>query len=418
MTAPQQRPHILHLNFGTELGGTETMILHYLDHADTGSFRYSVAAFAHRGPLLQEAARRGCRTLLLGMRSERDLLGILRAVPRLHRFMRQERVALVHTYGLHTGIIGRAVARSAGARVVAGQRTADSRRPRMHSLLNRLTSRWVDLYVSNSEAGRRLLIERDGIPAARAITVRSGIDPQWGRDLGAGDRPGHRDRSFPGAEKIGEHDAVVGMIAHFRRGKLFHQLIRVGDMVLRSIPAVKFVLAGDGETRGRIERLAQETEGRSAFVFAGALADIGPLLRQLDLFVLATETEGLPVSIIEAMAVGKPVIATQVGGIPELVEDGITGLLVRPGDDHALADAILRLLRDPALARRMGEAGRRRIAESFGIESMVKRLEQIYRHVLELDRHEPGVDRRVPGVDGHVLAADRDVPGGGGSASR
>lgn len=384
MSTPR-RPHILHLTFGTELGGTETMILRSLDHVDTQSFRFSVAAFMERGPLLERAARRGCTTLLMGMRGERDVVGLVRALPRLYRFMRREDVALLYTYGYYTGLAGRVVARLAGTRVICGQRTADPRRPRIRSFLNRAFSGLVDLYVSNSEAGRRLLIETDRIRAAKVVTVHSGIDAEWGASASAAREPTPSGitSSRSGGRPAGE-DAVVGMVAHFRHGKSFDQIVRIGEEIRHSLPGVTFILVGDGETRGEVERLALRTEHRSAFVFAGALDDIAPLLSKLDLFVLATETEGLPVSIIEAMAMARPVIATSVGGIPEIVDDGVTGLLVPPGDDGALAAAIRRLLADRELAGRMGEAGRRRIRERFDMKMMVVRLEAIYRRVLTI----------------------------------
>jgi glycosyltransferase involved in cell wall biosynthesis len=382
MSTPR-RPHILHLTFGTELGGTETMILRSLDHADTRSFRFSVAAFMERGPLLERAARRGCTTFLMGMRGERDVVGLVRALPRLYRFMRRENVALTCTYGYYTGLAGRAVARLARARVICGQRTADPRRPWIRSFLNRASSGLVDLYVSNSEAGRRLLIERDRIPAAKVLTIHSGIDPAWGAPAPAALEPTRPGTTSPlsGAHPTVD-GAVVGMVAHFRPGKSFDQVVRIGEQIRRSLPEVTFILVGDGETRGEVERLAERTEDRSAFIFAGALDDIAPLLSSLDLFVLATETEGLPVSIIEAMAMARPVIATNVGGIPEIVEHDVTGLLVPPGDDGALAVAIRRLLADPELAGRMGEAGQRRIRERFDVKTMVVRLEATYRRVL------------------------------------
>ena len=141
-------------------------------------------------------------------------------------------------------------------------------------------------------------------------------------------------------------------------------------------------LVGDGPCRGELEGLVRSLDLSDEISFLGWREDVPALLMHADMYVLASYTEGMPLSILEAMAAGLPVVATAVGGVPELVQDGVTGLLVPPRDPQALAGAMSRLVKDPALRRRMGEAGRRRVEEHFSFDRMVQQYEDLYRELL------------------------------------
>jgi glycosyltransferase involved in cell wall biosynthesis len=155
-------------------------------------------------------------------------------------------------------------------------------------------------------------------------------------------------------------------------------LIAAACNVCRILPNAVFVLIGDGEERPKLEEQIREAGLESNFVFLGRRSDVPELLACCDLSVLPSEAEGLPNSVLEAMAAGLPVIATCVGGNPEIIVDGINGLLVPPQDEQALAEAILRILQDAHLGRRLSQAGQERVRAKFGFDRLLAELKQLY----------------------------------------
>jgi glycosyltransferase involved in cell wall biosynthesis len=153
--------------------------------------------------------------------------------------------------------------------------------------------------------------------------------------------------------------------------------------VLREWPQIRFILAGDGEARPVFERQAAELGVRGSFDFLGRRDDIPDVLASCDIAVLPSRAEGLPNAVLEYMAAGLPTIATCVGGNPELVQDGVTGLLVPPQDSDALAGALLKLLRDEELSHRIGANGRRVATEDFSFERLVREVDNLYTELLQ-----------------------------------
>ncbi len=175
---------------------------------------------------------------------------------------------------------------------------------------------------------------------------------------------------------------IVGTVARLVWFKGLDVLVAAAAMVVKSCPESVFVVVGDGPLRAELERQAQALGVARSFVFLGERRDVARLLRAFDVFVLPSVSEGMPVTILEAMDAATPVIATRVGGVPELVDDGETGLLVPPRDPEALGAAILRLLESPRLRADMGERGRERVARHFSAERMVTSTDLLFRRLL------------------------------------
>ena len=170
----------------------------------------------------------------------------------------------------------------------------------------------------------------------------------------------------------------------WKRGN--EQLLEAAALVRQAIPSATLVVVGDGPLRPALEARAQELGLNGSVRFLGAVPQAARLIPHFDVFVLSSVWEGMSNSLLEAMAAGRPVVATRVGGNPEVVVDGETGLLVPPRDARALADATVRLLRDRELARRFGDAGRRRVESQFTLERMVHRMEDLYDDLLARKR--------------------------------
>jgi len=238
--------------------------------------------------------------------------------------------------------------------------------------LSRWKYRQVDCFICASDAVRQMLIA-DGIPAARTVTVHEGIDL------------GHVDAAPPAdlhSELWLPHNSpIVGNVAALVPHKGQRHLIEAAAIVIKKVPDARFVIAGEGELRPSLERLIKEHHLEKHVFLAGFRPDVLSVHKSFDIFVMSSVTEGLGTSLLDAMACAKPIVATTAGGMPEVVADGRTGLLVPPRDHAAMADALIRLLTDASLRAGMGAAGLARVRERFSAERMVQDTLEVYRRV-------------------------------------
>jgi glycosyltransferase involved in cell wall biosynthesis len=173
-------------------------------------------------------------------------------------------------------------------------------------------------------------------------------------------------------------------------------LIDAARLVVREVPDARFLVFGEGELRDALERQVRDQHLEKHVLLPGFRADVLGCIKAFDLFLMSSVSEGLGTSLLDAMACRKPIVGTRVGGIPEVVEEGVTGLLVAPRDPAAMAAAVVRLLRDSALRRQMGEAAFRRVRARFTVDRMVAETAEVYARVAGTDR-EAGTDRPARG---------------------
>ena len=235
----------------------------------------------------------------------------------------------------------------------------------------RALARLTDAVVADSEKVRRGLIAQ-GLPAHRIRTIVNGIDTErLGRDGLSG-----RKRT----ELALYGTSIIGTVGRLVPVKDQATLLAAFAAVREAFPGVTLVLVGDGPERSALECQAHALGIRPHVRFLGERTDVAELVHLFDVFVLSSVSEGMPLTVLEAMAAGRPVVATNVGGLPEVVEHGATGLLVPAGDPRAMAEAIAKLLREPGVRARMGEAGRQRARSLFDVQHMVQAYETAYRH--------------------------------------
>jgi glycosyltransferase involved in cell wall biosynthesis len=238
--------------------------------------------------------------------------------------------------------------------------------------LSRWKHRQVDCFIAASEAIRRILLG-DGVPAERTTTVHEGIDVEH----------------VLAAPTVNVHEAfwlphrapVVGSVAALVPHKGQRHLVEAAQLVVRQVPDARFVILGEGELREQLERQVRDHHLEKHVFLPGFRTDVLGCIKGFDVFALSSVTEGLGTSLLDAMACSKPIVATSVGGIPEVVVDGENGLLVTPRNHSAMADAIVRLLTDEGLRGRMGEAGFARVRERFTVERMVSETAAVYARV-------------------------------------
>jgi glycosyltransferase involved in cell wall biosynthesis len=361
---------VAHLVIGGDLAGGQLVALRL---ADAVRARGDEALFVSpaRGPFTERVAEEGFPVRIVDVGRLHRAGGGLR----LRRLLRAERIDLLHTHTLAAAnAVSRLAARAARVPVISHLHIENHFRRATAPLLrtaDNLTARACAALVAVSEDTRRAY-ERQGYPA-RIEVVYNGVDPgEDGLDRSLRDELGiPRDAVLVG--EIGRLCDVKG------QRELIHAVARLdGAHVL----LVGVDLERGGAYQAELEREADRLGVRGRVVFAGRRGDVSRVLAELDVLALPSWTEGLPLVVLEAMAHGRAVVATPVGGTPEVVVDGETGLLVPPRDVDALADALRRLLDDPGLRNRLGEAGRRRVRERFSADAMTRRVLELYDEVL------------------------------------
>jgi glycosyltransferase involved in cell wall biosynthesis len=237
--------------------------------------------------------------------------------------------------------------------------------------LNRLLTPITDAFIGVARAHGEYLVERERFPAEKVHVISNGVDCDRFQ-------PSPQERASARRELgIAENMPLVGIVAALRPEKNHELFLRAAALVQRRLPEVRFVVVGDGPERGRCEQWARELGIGECVYFLGSRSDVPRWLSALDLFALTSHNEANPVSILEAMACGIPVVAPRVGSIAESVAEEKTGYLVEPGDEFQQASRWLNLLQDPTLARQMGIAGRRAVMNSWSLDRMVRGYEAL-----------------------------------------
>ena len=312
------------------------------------------------------------------------------AAVRLARLIRKVRPHILHTHTAKAGAVGRFAALLAGdarppvvvhtfhGHVLRGY--FDPVRARAFRQLERTLARSTTALVAVSPQVRDDLVELDVAPATRFAVVRLGIELD--QRVASGSNGRSETRRVLG---IGEGPFTVGWIGRMTGIK------RTDDVLLafkslreRGIDA-RLCLVGDGPDRAQVERRAHELGLMRETLFVGYQEEVSRFFAAFDVFILPSANEGTPVTAIEALAAGKPVVATRVGGIPDVVRDGEDGFLVAPGDVDALAERLAQLATDPELRDRMGDAARARVRERYSVERLVDDVDRLYRSLLEAE---------------------------------
>ena len=325
---------------------------------------------AHASGELRRRAEEGLDLLPLAPRTEMDLS----AAWRLSRAIKQLRPDVIHAHDPHA---------VAMASIALSMSTQPKRAPLVAArrvdfrLKGNALSRWkydqVDRFICASEAIRKLLLA-DGVAPARTVTVHEGVD--LGRVAAAPAAQLHEELWLP------HGSPVIGNVAALVPHKGQRQLVEAAALVVKEVPDARFVVAGEGELRPTLEHLIKHLNLEKHVLLLGFRPDVLSLHKAFDIFVMSSITEGLGTSLLDAMACGRPVVATTAGGIPEVVEDGKTGILVPPRDHHAMAAAIIKLLTDEKLRGRMGSAGLSRVNARFSAERMVADTLPVYEQVV------------------------------------
>jgi glycosyltransferase involved in cell wall biosynthesis len=356
---------VLHTESSPGLGGQEVRTLNEARWTSERGWRVLLAGQPD-GRFVERARAAGLEVMGIRMRGAWDL-GAVRA---LRLLIRRERVSIVHTHSSVDGWVAGLAARAAAVPVVRTRHVSIRIRRRWNPVY-----RWLaDRVITSGEAIRKLVVEA-GVDPERVVAIPAGVD--------LGEFTGGRDEGRAVHEGLGLSRPVIGSVAMFRGSKGHAHLLDAFASIHARHPAARLLLVGDGIRRPWVEGLARDRGLAEAVVFTGFRSDVPDLLRAMDCFVLAsTRTEGVPQSLLQAFAAGVPVVASAIGGIPEVVEDGKTGILVPPEDAAALARAVESVLGDRAGAEARARAARHLVEERFSHGASVSRLLALYDEVI------------------------------------
>lgn len=355
---------VLHTESSRGWGGQEVRTLTEARWLGDLGWRVLVACRPGSG-IRGRAEQGGVPAVSLSMRAAWDLSSVFG----LAALIRRERVDVVHTHSSVDAWLGGMAGRLTGVPVVRSRHVSIP----IRRSLNPVYTLLADRVITSGEAIRRLVIAA-GVSSTKVVAIPAGVDvTEFGRD-----RTGDRIRS-----ELGLSGPVIGCVAMFRGSKGHDLLLDAFAMLRPEFPEARLLLVGDGLRRAWVESLAHERGLNGWVTFTGFREDVPDLLAAMDCFVLAsTRTEGVPQSLLQALAASVPVVASAVGGIPEVLADAGAGLLVPPGDRQALAAAVRTTLTDPSSARQRAEAGRALVLSKFSRATVADRLAALYRELI------------------------------------
>ena len=394
---------VFHMAGSLDMGGSEHQMVEISRRQQSRGHEIKIGCLSKKGSLLAVLAENGIEVAefdpkggLLGPRG-------LRQIVRLALFLRRHRFDVFQSHDLYSTLLGVPAAWLAGVPLILSSRR-DLASWWWYTARNRWILRQIqnrsNRIIANSQAVKEFLVRQDGFDPERISVLRNGVDFQ--RFAKA---PRDREKLFPGL--TGE-DKLIAVVANMNvKSKGHLELVLAGTEICHEFPEARFLFIGDGVERSHLERMVGELDLRDHFIFLGRRNDVAEILACCDLFVLPSSAEGLPNSVLEAMAAGVPVVATRVGGIPEIIEDRVGGLLVPAQDPRALAAAIAETLRDPERGRRFAQVSQARACAEFSYERLLAELDSLYRE---------GLPRRMVPVE--MKAPDPNLAGTNPARSR
>ncbi|MCX7766381.1 MAG: glycosyltransferase [Candidatus Sumerlaeia bacterium] len=363
------------------LGGAEGQLAELAIRLDKNIFDVEICCIAQGGPLMELVSRHGIKIrvfkfyLVRGKYSPYSYFHLPRELWRIYRYFKETKPDIVHAFLYTAYIVGILCARLAKVPVTIASRRSlgyfkenNILKQPLENFINKLT----DYVLVNSEAVRQDVLRREKIDPNKIHLIYNGVDLTKFQT--------HSDLSELRAQlNLTEDNLVVGVVANLIHYKGHKELIEAARILKPRFPKLKFVFVGrDGGMKAELEQLTKNYTLNDTIIFTGGRRDVPELMQMFDIVALASYEEGFSNVILEAMASGKPVIATNVGGNPEAVVHGETGLIVPPRSASALAAAIEQLLTDSLLRKTMGEKGRQRVKQLFSIDRLLTEMQKFY----------------------------------------
>jgi len=364
----KRKINVIHIVEELTIGGLEKILTTIVLNLDKKKYNISVWCLREGGFFADKLVKEGIDVKILHISTSRNPLSIYK----LYRFLKSHKFDIIHTHAYSAGTIGRMSAFLAGVPVIISHNhSVYDYYGKFYNLVEWFLSLITDRVICISEVVNGFANKTQRINSKKLITIHNGIDDVC--DL--------TEKSSSDLKKelgIPINHPVICTISHMEEHKGLKYLLEAASLLLQSKNDVSFLLVGEGVLKKELKILCADLKIEKNVIFAGEQSDISEILSLSDIFVLPSLREGLPLTILEAMACGKPVIATNVGGIPEIVKDGENGILVYPKDPETLYMAMNELLGDREKREKMGRIGKRVCDESFRTKTMVEKVEDLY----------------------------------------
>ncbi len=364
--------NILHIVLSLKFGGLEKLVVDMTEQLNKGNFTAMICCLEEKGELYEEAVSKNIEVFVLNKKKGLDFSFL----PKLIKLLRVRDIAIIHNHNAGAAFYGSVAGFFARTQAILSS---------MHSREKKTSSNifWQIIWNLNkkivfvSNDARVRFLKYFGFRRQDKMEViYNGIDLDKFKinDI-AND-------CFDGNLK---NSKIIGTVSRLSKEKDQKTLIDAVKIVSKNRNDIRFLFVGDGPMRNELEEYSIKNGLKECVTFLGFKKDVAESLKNIDIFVLSSLTEGISVSLLESMAAGKPAIVTNVGGNPEIVVDGETGILVPSKDPQKMAESIMKIIQNPDLAKKMGRAGRKRVEGKFSLQRMVREYEQIYKECLRTD---------------------------------
>lgn len=374
---PKRALNVMFAFTSMPVGGAETLVSNLITRMDPGRFAPQICCLKELGPLGEELAERFPSTSGV-LANKYDL----RVLPRLVHRMQGHIDALVTVGAGDKMFWGRIAARVARVPVVLSALHSTGW-PDGLGRLNRLLTHWTDAFIAVAPDHGRFLIEQEKLPREKVRVIPNGVDTDRFQFEPAAPSAIRRELGIPAEAPL------CGIVAALRPEKDHAMFLEVARHIRQQIPAAHFLVVGDGPQAPEIKSLTVKAGFAEQVHFLGTRADIPRILSALNVFVLTSKNEANPVSILEALSVQVPVVATKVGCVPSSVKSGVTGFLVESGDAPGMAQHVVELIHNAGLAKSLGQAGRREVVTHWSLDRMVRGYEQLIIEVYQRKQSGP-----------------------------
>ncbi len=365
------RSKVMHVIWSLDLGGAEQVVLNLVRKLDRGRFEPIVCCLNEKGRYAEQVEREGIRVMALHKRPKFDPL----LVPRLVRLIKREGVDLIHTHLFTGNLWGRIAAKIAGVPVISTEHGMDTWRGRFELTLDRWLTKTNRRVIFVSEGVKRFYSERNPSLNGKGRVLHNGIEVE---NFGL-----HSSKNNVLAELgIAHGRKVIGIVGRLVPEKSHEDFLEAIRLLYKEGREVTGLIVGEGEREAFLRGKVREMGIEKDVVFTGFRQDLDRLYSAMDVFVICSIREGFPLTILEAMAAGVPIVATRVGGILESIQDREEGLLVPAGHPEGLANSIASVLDDSQLRERLIKNARDLVRNRFSAEKMVKDHEALYEEVL------------------------------------
>ncbi len=372
--------NILYLFVTLPIGGAEEHLLTVLKNTDLRRYNPAICCIREKGAIGEEIEEAGFHLITLKRRSKK---WDFRIVEDIVKIIRERNIHLIHTHLYHANMYGRIAALITKSPVVSTEHNAHTKCKPSRRIINRLLAKKTNRMIAVSHVVKDHIVSRDKIEPSKIEVVYNGIDiTQFPSSLTKADA----------REKIGisTNCFLIGTVGRISEEKGHIYLINAVSRVRDIVPDLRLIIVGSGPLELHLRKAVADQELGRTVIFTGFRRDVPDILKAMDVFAFPSLREGFPVALLEAMASRLPVVVPPVGGVTEIIQDGINGLLVQPRDEIGLAKSIIDLYQNQILREELGDKARETVVEKFSALTMVKNLDSVYRSVLTESKKEAG----------------------------